>query len=176
MNAAWAFLPAAGSPLAHAPVLTFDRLERLKRPISARAFGANKTWRGALVMAAGATAAAVVLHRCDWYRRRLPPELLDAGPLPHGLLLGTAMVVGELPNSYAKRRLGIPPGGQRRDATGIAISLFDQGDWVPMAWLLLAPFWRMTPREAAQVFALVTVIHLPVNVVGYAIGARTSPI
>jgi hypothetical protein len=176
MRHAWVFLPAAGAPLAHAPVLRGDLLPALRRPLSQRAFGANKTWRGALVMTAGTLAAAAVLHRMPWYRRRLPDAVRDAGSLKVGGLLGVAVVVGELPNSFAKRRLGIPPGQQSRSAAGVAISVFDQADWVPMAWLLLAPIWRMSAREAAQVFALVAAIHVPVNLVGYAIGARTTPI
>ena len=43
-----------------------------------------------------------------------------------------------------------------------------------MAALLLRPVWRMTAREIAQVFAVVAAVHLPVNLVGYAVGARSS--
>lgn len=56
------------------------------------------------------------------------------------------------------------------------ISLIDQADWVPAAWLLLAPVWRMRAREAAEVAALVAAVHVPINVVGYAVGAQTTPI
>ena len=45
---------------------------------------------------------------------------------------------------------------------------------MPAAWLLLAPVWRMTPRQAAGVFVLVAAVHLPINVIGHAIGARSS--
>jgi hypothetical protein len=174
--AGWVFLPVAGMPLAHAPVLKFDLLRSLKRPIHARAFGANKTWRGALVMGGGTFVAAIALDRVPEYRRRLPEEIRAAGPLRIGALLGLAVWLGELPNSFVKRRLGIAPGGQRRSAAGYAISVFDQADWVPVAALLLRPTWRMSARETAQVFGLVLAVHLPVNVVGYAIGARTAPI
>jgi hypothetical protein len=44
------------------------------------------------------------------------------------------------------------------------------------SWLMLAPLWRMTAREAATAFAVVAAVHSGVNVVGYAIGARTSPV
>jgi len=162
--------------VAHAPVLRWDLAPTLKRPISRRLFGANKTWRGALVMTAGPVAAAVALHRVPAYRRRLPPAVAAADPARVGLLLGLATWLGELPNSFAKRRLGIPPGTQRRSAAGVAISLFDQCDWVPVAWLLLAPVWRMRAKEAAEVAALVTAIHVPINLIGYAVGARTAPL
>jgi hypothetical protein len=174
--APWAFLPVLGAPLAHGPVLRYDLLAGLKRPISARLFGVNKTWRGAVVITAGSVVAATALHRLPAYRRRLPAPVAAANPALIGALLGTATWLGELPNSFAKRRIGIPPGQQRRSAAGVAISIVDQFDWVPTAWLLLCPVWRMTAREVAQVSALVFAVHVPINVIGYVIGARTAPL
>jgi hypothetical protein len=176
MAPGWVFLPALGAPLAHGPVLRLDLMRSLKRPISARLFGANKTWRGAVVMTAGPTAAALALDRLPACRERLPEPVADAHPALVGALLGVASWTGELPNSFVKRRLGIPPGEQRRSRTGVLISLIDQADWVATAWLLLAPVWRMRPREAAQVAALVAAVHVPISLLGYAVGARTTPI
>jgi hypothetical protein len=34
----------------------------------------------------------------------------------------------------------------------------------------------MAPWQAAFVFAVVTAVHLVINVIGYAIGARSAPI
>lgn len=34
----------------------------------------------------------------------------------------------------------------------------------------------MSFREAAQVFLLVTAIHVPINLTGHAIGPRTAPL
>ena len=69
------FLPVLGAYLAHAPVLRYDLLRSLKRPLDGgakirgrRVFGDNKTWRGAIVMFAGTFVAAVVLCRFGWYR------------------------------------------------------------------------------------------------------------
>jgi CDP-diglyceride synthetase len=174
-SAGWVFLPALGSPLAHAPVLRWDLMRALNRPISGRLFGANKTWRGALMMHGGTLAATAALHRLPAYRRHLPPGVA-AQPLRVGALLRLAVWAGELPNSFVKRRLGIPPGEQRRSPLGVAISLFDQADWVPVASVLLRPVWRMSGRDIVQVAALVTVVHIPINVIGYLIGARTAPI
>lgn len=176
MSVGWVFLPALGAPLAHGPVLRADLAPSLKRPISTRLFGENKTWRGALVMNSGTVAASVALGRVPAYRRRLPGPVADAHPVLVGGLLGVASWIGELPNSFIKRRVGIPPGERRRSAAGLAISIFDQADWVPIAALLLRPIWRMSGREIAEAFALVVAVHVPINVVGYAIGARSSPI
>jgi hypothetical protein len=172
----WAFLPALGGAVAHAPVLRYDLAPALRRPLHERLFGANKTFRGALAMSTGTLAATVALHRLPAYRERLPPELAAAGPWRHGGLLGAAVVLGELPNSALKRRIGIAPGERAGSPLGVALAIHDQADFVLGAWPLLAPVWRMRPREVAEVFAVVTALHLAINVAGYALGARTSPL
>jgi hypothetical protein len=47
---------------------------------------------------------------------------------------------------------------------------------VPVAVLLLRPLWRMSAREVAQAFGVVTAVHIAVNLIGYAVGARETPI
>ncbi len=175
MSAArWLFLPVLGAAALHAPVLRFDLLRPLKRPIDGgrtwrgrRLLGDNKTWRGALVMSSGPLLATTALHRFDWYRRRLP---VDANPFLLGAILGVSAVAGELPNSFLKRRLGIAPGAQRN----AALTAFDQADFVLTAWLLLRPVYRMSAREAAEAFAIVAAIHIPINIVGRVLGVRAS--
>lgn len=183
MRPSWAFLPALGGALAHAPVLRFDLFEPLNRPLDGgallggrRLLGDNKTVRGALVMAGGTIAATMLLSRRPWFRERLPEELRSAPPAVYGLLLGAGVVLGELPNSFAKRRLGIAPGSRRSSLLGGAIAVYDQADFVPVSALTLRPLWRMTAADAAEAFAVVAGVHAAVNVVGYAIGARTSPV
>ena len=175
MPAVWVFVPVLGAPILHAPVLRWNLLPALRRPLNRRLFGENKTWRGALVMNGGTVAAAVVLHRLPAYRRRLPRPVAEANPALIGALLGLAVWTGELPNSFLKRRLGIAPGEQRHSPAGVVLSIFDQVDWVPAVWLLLRPVWRMTPRETAWVFLVVAAVHIPINIIGYAIGARDAP-
>jgi CDP-2,3-bis-(O-geranylgeranyl)-sn-glycerol synthase len=174
MPARWLFLPVLGAAAAHAPVLRFDLLRPLKRPIDGgrtwrgrRLLGDNKTWRGAVVMSAGPLIATVALHRFGWYRRRLPVE---ANPILLGAILGVSTVAGELPNSFLKRQLDIAPGAQRN----AALTVFDQADFVVTAWLLLRPVYRISAREAAEVFAIVAAVHVPINIVGRVLGVRSS--
>ena len=54
------------------------------------------------------------------------------------------------------------------------ISLVDRADFRVMSLALLRPVWRWSARDAAEVLAVVTAVHVPLNVVGYAIGARKS--
>jgi CDP-diglyceride synthetase len=183
MSALWVFVPVLGAPVLHAPVLTFDLLPGLGRPLDfgatlggRRVFGDNKTWRGAIVMLVGVVAAAALLSLWPWYWHHLPDGIRDAGPWIYGVLLGLGVVLGELPNSFLKRRLGIAPGAQRRSLGGTLLSLYDQGDFVLAIWVLLLPIWTMSVGQAVVAFVVVTAVHLVINVVGYAVGARTAPI
>jgi CDP-archaeol synthase len=176
-SAPWVFLPVLGSPALHAPVLRFDWLASWKRPLDGgatfrgrRLFGDNKTWRGAAVMSVAPLVTTLALFRVPAYRRRLPPALRDANPALLGAILGIATVVGELPNSFLKRQLDIPPGAQRN----VALTLLDQADFVLVAWPLLLPLYRMPPREAAECFAAVAAAHVPINLLGRALGVRRT--
>lgn len=183
MSVLWVFVPVLGAPIVHAPVLTFDLLTGLKRPLDGgatiggkRVFGDNKTWRGAIVMLTGVIAATALLSLWPWFWHHLPDEIQDAGPWLYGLLLGLGVVVGELPNSFLKRRIGIAPGTQRHSLGGVLLSFYDQADFVLAIWVLLLPIWTMSVGQAAIAFVVVTAVHLVINVVGYAVGARTAPI
>jgi hypothetical protein len=176
MRPGWAFLPALGGAIVHAPILRFDLAPALRQPLDGGSgvLGANKTVRGALAMAGGTLAAAVALHRVEAYRRRLPEQLQEAGAARHGVLLGAAVVLGELPNSMLKRRLGVAPGERVDSALGAVLAVHDQADFVLWSVPLLRPVWRMSARDAAEAFAVVAAVHLVVNAVGFAIGARTA--
>lgn len=173
------FLPVLGGALAHAPVLALDLLKPLKRPLDGaaevrgrRLFGDNKTWRGAVVVVVGVVVATLLLSLWPWWWDRLPDGIRDAGPLLYGVLLGLGVVLGELPNSFLKRQLGVAPGAQ----SSLALTIYDQADFVLAVWVLLLPLWAMAWWQAAFVFAVVTAVHLVINVIGYAIGARETAI
>jgi CDP-diglyceride synthetase len=183
VRALWVFVPVLGAPLVHAPVMKWDLLPGLRRPLDGgatlrgrRLFGDNKTWRGALVMVGGIVLAAAALSLWPWYWRHLPEGVRDAGPWVFGALLGVGTVLGELPNSFLKRRLGIAPGARRRTVAGTLLSLYDQGDFVLVVWVVLLPIWVMSPAQALIVFLVVSALHLAINLVAYAIGARDTPL
>ena len=127
-------------------------------------------------MSSGTAVAAIILTRQRWFSERLPDELREASPALYGFLLGAGVVLGELPNSFLKRRLGIAPGEKRPSPLGVALAVYDQADFVPVAALTLRPLWRISPPELAGAFAVVAGVHSVVNVAGYAIGARSTPI
>ena len=85
-------------------------------------------------------------------------------------------MLGELPNSFLKRRLGIGPGERRLTPGGIALIVYDQADFVPGIAIALLPVWTMPLDTLVMGFVAVAAVHFGVNVVGYAIGAREQPI
>ena len=104
----------AGGPVQH-----HDLWSRLKRPIDGgatfrgrRVFGDNKTWRG--VACAGRLRRRG--RRAEIPHRRPVGSLAvidygEANPFTLGAAMGLGAMLGELPNSFVKRRLDIAPGG-----------------------------------------------------------------
>lgn len=126
--------------------------------------GPNKTWRGLVVVAVGTSAGRAILA--------IPgdePLLRAAGV---GFALGAAAMLAELPNSLAKRRLGVPPGGRG----GAVFTLIDQVDLLAGAWLVLGLVGEASVLRASLSLALVAVIHPVVTAVGKGTGLRASRI
>ncbi len=119
-----------------------------------RLFGANKMWRGLMVMPP-ASAATFALFAA---RREYLPEWLADGiwALPPaqlavaGFVCGLVFMLAELPNSFFKRQLGIEPGAapaqpalrwlclliDRSDSTlGVLLALSIMLPLYPMAWV-----------------------------------------
>ena len=183
MSGLLVFVAVLGAPILHAPVLALDLFKPLKAPLDfgrtiggRRIFGDNKTWRGAIFMVPGPALAALALTRWPAYRDALPDDVADAPALLWGALVGLGVVVGELPNSFLKRRMDIAPGTQRRGGVGVALIVLDQADLVPGVWLCLAPVYVLPVDTAAVAFVAVAAVHFVINVIGYAIGARSSPL
>ena len=122
LRSLWLALPVILGGAIHIAVLRgglFPTLARLPLDLGLRLrgrrlFGANKTWRGALIMIGGTALCSVVqaqvaLH-ADWARRLVLAEFSLEHPILWGLLLGSGYIGGELPNSLLKRQLGIGPG------------------------------------------------------------------
>lgn len=87
---------------------------RLRRPIDGGALwlgrpvlGANKTWYGLMLYPLG---GAVTAGALSWGRGAVDPVLHGARGSLVGASVGAAYAVGELVNSFVKRRLGIAPG------------------------------------------------------------------
>ncbi len=182
-QALYLFAPLLLSAACSAVVLRFDLFRALRRPIDmgasfrgARVFGDGKTWRGVGVAVVGSI-FTVTLQRA--LRADVPRmlQVVDYGALPpiaFGGAMGLGAMLGELPNSFVKRRLGVPSGGTARGALAVLFYVWDQVDLLTGAWPLLAVWCRPTASLVVASFAVALVVHPLVALIGYLVGARTS--
>jgi len=174
-------LPAA---IAHGLCIKYNRLRWLKKPIDfgqsfrgRRIFGAHKTWRAPVIYVFFCTLGAMIQA---WFQGRgyLPPwlVLVDYGKQGYfvGFLLGLGMAVGELPNSFLKRRMDVAPGKGRGGLLGVAFFLLDQVDIAVGIWIFLFLLVRPPLGLVLWSFFLTLVFHVTISSVGYLLGMRET--
>lgn len=165
----WLALPVIAAGLVHLAVLKLDWLPGLRRmPIDGgltlrgkRLFGDNKTWRGAIVTIGTMTTTAwamAQLNQCCWHLPVLVP-FAETHAVVWGLLLGTGYIVGELPNSFAKRRLAIAPGAAGNGVAGRVFWVIDQLDSLVGMLIFIAPIWTPSLAMLAAIVAIMLVAH-----------------
>jgi hypothetical protein len=183
LQAVYLFSPLFVAAALSGVVLRFDLLPALRRPLDGgatlggrRVFGDNKTLRGLLVGVVGAT-AGVLAQRYLVGARAGGVALLDyehVHPVALGAAIGGGAILGELPNSFVKRRVGVAPGAAGKGALGALFYVWDQIDLLTLSWPLLG-FWIHPSAELAGVsFALALIAHQLVSILGWAVGARKS--
>lgn len=165
----WLAAPVLLTGLVHLVVLKRDALPALRRaPLDfgatfrgRRVFGDNKTWRGAVVMIAGCAVFSLLLAKLNaavlhW---PVPVDYAQAQPLAWGALLGLGYILGELPNSFAKRQLDIAPGAMGHGARGKWFWVIDQLDSLAGIFLCLLPVWRPSLALVATGVFVMLVLH-----------------
>ncbi len=177
------FAPLLLSAASAAVVMRLDLFAWLKRPIDGgasfrgrRVFGDGKTWRGVALAVVGCVLGAAV-QKYAIGERAGALALVDYSRLnfvPFGVAMGGGAMLGELPNSFVKRRLGIAPGGVPRGPLAVLFYVWDQVDLLTTSWPLLAIWMRPTVSLVATSVALALTIHPLVALVGYAVGARRT--
>ncbi|MBS1122712.1 MAG: putative CDP-diglyceride synthetase [Deltaproteobacteria bacterium] len=183
LQALYLFGPLLLASALSAIVLKYDLLRSLRRPIDhgwkvrgRRIFGDSKTWRGVVVAVVGCV-AGVAIQRAVAGDHLASISLVDYRALdfvPFGISMGIGAMLGELPNSFIKRQLGIAPGKTTTGPLRGVFYLWDQVDLIAGAWLTISPWVRPSPGVVVASFVLAAVIHPTVSLVGYLIGARSS--
>lgn len=171
--------PVVLAGLAHVVVLKLNIWPSLLAPLDfggkvngQRLFGDNKTLRGLLVMM---LVAAVVMALQAWlYRvsdsvRQLSFFDYSAiNPWIAGAIFGAGYSLGELPNSFVKRQLRIPPGQQPQLPKLRALWYFiDQTDSVIGALITMRYFFPASFTISLVCFIVGTAIHILVDQVLY---------
>ncbi len=173
-TATYLFAPMIVASGLSAIVLRFDLWRALRVPIDAgrswhgrRIFGDSKTWRGVVVAIAGCALGIAV-------EKYLIGSYPDVPFVPFALAMGGGAALGELPNSFVKRRLAIAPGKTTRGPLAPVFYLWDQVDLLIGAWPFVAIWVRPEPAVVIASLVLAAIVHPTISLIGYLIGARKT--
>ena len=156
-------LPLVVANIVHMIAIRRDWLPALARPVSARLFGANKTWRGFVLLPALNALAVPVFS----------PSAPVAESVALGALLGAVYMLFELPNSWVKRRLGIASGG-RAPSHRYLVAAMDKTD---SALGVTLAYWTITgiaPSEAAILLLCCSGAHVFFSLLLVSLGIKRS--
>jgi hypothetical protein len=182
---AYLFLPLLGGALLVALATRFRWLPALAGPIDRgatlrgrRLFGDNKTVRGLLAGAVGTALAMVlqarVLHALPVARALEYRDYAGLAVWRVGLGLGLARMLSELPNSFLKRQLDVPPGQSGRGGWAPVLHALDHLDYLPGSWLVLAGIAPVTATRLLLSVLLVLAGHRLAILAGYGLRIRRS--
>ena len=148
-------IPVVIGGVLHMMMVTRNDFSFLAKPIHKQWFGANKTWRGVIAVPVLTSFGGLCLYPFAWVSDWLFGHALFSGNFfLLGFVAGVGYILGELPNSFFKRRMGIQAGQVPEDkkswfialdqldsAIGVAIGywlVFDIASEV--VWLYIIPF------------------------------------
>ncbi|MBW2029017.1 MAG: CDP-archaeol synthase [Deltaproteobacteria bacterium] len=177
-------LPLLITALAHGLLIKYDLLASLKRPLdlgltlrNRRVFGDNKTVRGLLTHVIFCCLGTLIQAQLQ-EGGSIPPWVYLADYERHwfmiGILMGLGMTLGELPNSFAKRQLDIPPGEKARGVSGILFFVLDQVDLTIGIWAFLYVPLRPSVPLILWSLLLTLVLHMGVSATGYVLRMRKT--
>lgn len=137
-------------------------------------FGANKTWAGLVGMIAWSGVSACVL--APFWSGRRTSCATGMAAFKGGAALGLAYTLGELPNSFLKRRLQVAPGRPAEGVVAILGVTLDQVDSVIACLLVLRAREPMPVAKAARYLGLGALTHVIVSYGLYIKGWRRNPL
>lgn len=151
-------------------------LPQLAIPIHEKAFGKNKTIRGFIFIPLTAMLGGYLTFLLQ------PNSLFQIFPNIHesllaGFLLGIAYAIGELPNSYWKRKKGIKEGKKSTKKNRFLHIIVDQCDSafpVMLFYLYYHPMVNL--KIATSAIAISILVHLLINFLLYVFKLRREPL
>lgn len=175
-------LPLIIAGIAHSVTIRKNWLVSLaQRPIDMglkvadkRIFGANKTWRGVLVMPIVTAISAILIIPL----RDFLPNSLSLRPdiffVFLGLILGLAYILAELPNSFIKRQVAVGPGARPEGVWGIIAYFIDQFDSATGVALLMFLLNLININLAIWIFLLGGTVHIVFDFLLLIFGVKKS--
>lgn len=174
-TALYGLLPFIATGVLFLAITRFDWLPLLRVPVHERLFGKNKTWRGILI----APLIAGVAAYGTGFLEPLFPALLFRYSEHNAFLLGFTLelvyMLSELPNSYVKRRRGIPP-GKRPERSAWLFAIIDLLDSAPSVIVVLVLWTPLSVTYLLQIVLAGAVLKLLLNYALYVLGIRKEPI
>lgn len=179
---AWLITPVLVAGIGQVVILKTGLLPRLAVPLDfglhlrgQPVLGPRKTWRGVIIMttlsAMTARAQAMAARRSPRLRAICPFDYRQVNPWLLGGTLGLGYCIAELPNSFVKRRLGIPPTHTSQRLAWLQY-LIDQSDSVAGCLTALRFFYRPTWTEAGLALATGLALHVAVDQLMHALGVK----
>ncbi len=141
-------IPVVIGGVLHMFFVSNDWLPQLKVPLKKTLFGANKTWRGAIVVPLLTVFGAFCLYPLE----KLQSILFGSSVFGEeslfwvGIIGGIGYILGELPNSMLKRKLGIAAGETPKsfESFFIALDQIDSAAGVAILYFLFLDFSFVT--------------------------------
>jgi hypothetical protein len=174
-------VPFLVAGVAHSVAIKYNLLPGLSRPLDGGRtlagrplLGANKTWRGPVMMCVGCTAALLgqrALYPLPGFANLslLDYRTVDVPAL--GIALGLSYSLAELPNSFVKRRMGIAPGVV--SSRGVVVQyVVDQADSVLGGAVVLLLVLHLSVGVVALAVAAGFVLHVLFDQAMYATGVK----
>lgn len=161
-------LPILASGVFLIIVIKYKFFPRLSRPVDngikfrgRPLFGSNKTWRGILIYIIGSIIICCALwlginRGFVWVH-----SIFGNNPFVLGSIFGISYSMGELVNSFVKRRLRIRPG----KSTGFIQHVFDTIDGILFTIITLSILYGANWGQLILVLFLGTLIHLSTDFV-----------
>lgn len=122
--------------------------------------GRSKSVRSLVIYLIVASVVTIVLHLVS-LQTDLVACVYKTNPLVLGPLATTAYLLGEITNSFIKRRMGIAPSGQVvGSGAGRIQAIFDNVDGMLTSGLVFIFIYRVPTEVLVASFALAVVTHL----------------
>lgn len=132
------------------------------RPINAKLFGENKTWRGFYTAYFGALFTLIAQFYLQNYPSIEKISLLNYQEISlpfYAFLFGIGAMTGDLLKSFFKRRMNIKPGQPWFP--------FDQLDLVIGSLIFLAPFYLLSCKYIFILVLFTPLLHFLTNLTAY---------
>lgn len=159
-------VPPIIAGILHMFVVKTNWFSSLSLPIHKSLFGANKTWRGIVVISLANAISTILVNLFT-----LKTEPLMA--FWYGLIIGIAYMLAELPNSWFKRSRGIEP-GKSSGSNPILFKLLDKVDSAAGLSIAAAVLFGLSFLETLGLFILASILHVLFSLLLVALSVKKS--